>query len=218
MTVEAPPEKILVEDYGLEVVRDMLSVKRNGRVRILACSAALDVFNQPLFMEAARRIKDRGAEITLFTGPVLVDRGDGFSGPEQLADEHVLTLVQDVALNLINHLHIVDQEEGVKLYLEGVHRSLLVEPRGRFRYNPERFTAWEWQRQTKIFANRFDGFVNLVVETKQKHPAAYQALPIRIKKESLEEIARLSQETHTDLAFLTASQLLDLPIVRQVLI
>lgn len=214
MSVEAPQKSLPVKDYGLDLVRDMLSVKENGMVRIFACNASLDVFNQPLFMSAARYVKERGAEISLLTGPILVVNEDGFSGLEQLAQENVLKLTQESFISNLDHFHVVEQDEEYKLFLEEVHHPFTVMPRGRFRLNPETFTEWEWQQQARISNNHFDGFVELTVENKRKLPQYYQAL--HATTGGLNRLVQFSGESSTALTFMTAKDLLDLPIAGEV--
>ncbi len=219
MAVEVPSQWVPVQDYGADMVRDMLSVKDGGKVRILPCSASLDVFNQSSFIDAARTIsKTKAAGITIFTGPVIVTREDGFSGLLQLADEGVLSLVHDSSVSLLNHNHTVEQDNGLILYEEEVHNPFDLTPRGRQRLNHLRLADWQWQREGEVFSNTFDGIVDLMIQYKKDHPEAYEGLPILLTQTRLDELVRVCKDTKTDLAFKTANQLLGLPIAKDILL
>lgn len=203
MAVETPPEWVPVQDYGIDMLRNMLSVKDEGKVRILPCNASLK--------------ETKSADITVLTGPIIVIREDGFSGLLQLAEESILNLVQDCSVRPLNHLCVVEQDNGNGIYVEDVHDSFELLPRGRLSLNPQRMIDWEWQRTSQGIIRIFDNLVSLIGQTKEKSPAEFESLPILVRPSVLDRFIKICKDTGTDLSYISTRQILGLPIVKGIL-
>ena len=218
MVVEVRPKLIPVQDYASEVVAGMLSVKNKGRVGIVACNAALDDFNQPLFVDAAERVKEKkAADITvLITGPFIVVREDGSSGLLQLNQEKILTLVQAPILTLRTHDFIVEQESGARLYFEEVHAPFDLGLWGRRRWDLSELSNLEVQRQVEWVQGGIDDQIYEASDLITKNPEISRPMPLLITQKALDELVRICQDTRT-LNYRDPQQLFNDPIVNSLL-
>ena len=213
-TGTVPPEYLHLEDPISYISADFLRVKQQGTIRIWTSEVHPQIFNHPLIMESLRHAKiDKGVNIIVRAGPVILVDEQGENGILQLSKEGVITSMHHLSdPSIIGEFYIVEGQDK-NFSLQEFVRYHLKAPYTELVNNPRREADWQQQRSAQIQANFFDKIISLISSREE----ARCRQPHLITETGLQQLIEQVEKSGQTYDFLGIDQLLELSETGQLL-